>query len=175
MTFRALVLVLAAAAVAPGAAFRPSAGAWPRPSLASSVRGRHGRPESFAMVPHRSNGATTTVMASAHGSGGLTQLFEETRSSESGASRFVFVGGKGGVGKTSTSAALAVSLADSGLKTLVVSTDPAHSLGDALAIDLPLGGKAVPVAGCDNLDALEVRALLHRPLPTTTCHQATRH
>lgn len=43
------------------------------------------------------------------------------------------VSGKGGVGKTSLSASLAVKLAASGLTTLVVSTDPAHSLGDSLA------------------------------------------
>jgi anion-transporting ArsA/GET3 family ATPase len=47
-------------------------------------------------------------------------------------------GGKGGVGKTSSAAAWAVQLADSGLRTLVVSSDPAHSLGDAL--NEPLGG-----------------------------------
>lgn len=53
--------------------------------------------------------------------------------------QFVFVGGKGGVGKTTTAAAVAVRLAYSGLKTLVVSTDPAHSLGDALGMDLAGG------------------------------------
>lgn len=47
-------------------------------------------------------------------------------------------GGKGGVGKTTTSASWAVKLADSGFNTLVVSSDPAHSLGDALLE--PLGG-----------------------------------
>ena len=44
--------------------------------------------------------------------------------------------GKGGVGKTTIAAATAVRLADSGLRTLVISTDPAHSLGDALGIRL---------------------------------------
>ena len=42
----------------------------------------------------------------------------------------LFEGGKGGVGKSTTAAALAVHLADSGEQILLVSTDPAHSLGD---------------------------------------------
>lgn len=46
--------------------------------------------------------------------------------------RVVLFTGKGGVGKTTLAAATAVRLARSGRKTLVVSTDPAHSLGDAL-------------------------------------------
>jgi arsenite/tail-anchored protein-transporting ATPase len=44
--------------------------------------------------------------------------------------------GKGGVGKTTLAAATAARLARSGRKTLVVSTDPAHSLGDALEAEL---------------------------------------
>jgi len=44
--------------------------------------------------------------------------------------KFVFFGGKGGVGKTTSSAAFAYSCALQGVKTLVVSTDPAHSLCD---------------------------------------------
>ena len=47
-------------------------------------------------------------------------------------------GGKGGVGKTTTSSSWAVQLCDSGFRTLVVSTDPAHSLGDAF--QEPLSG-----------------------------------
>ncbi len=66
----------------------------------------------------------------------------------------VLYGGKGGVGKTTCAAAHALSLAASGAETLVLSTDPAHSLGDAL--DLDLG--AEPAAVTDSLSALEVDA-----------------
>jgi len=66
--------------------------------------------------------------------------------------RFIFVGGKGGVGKTTTAASLAVRLAKSGRRTLVVSTDPAHSLGDALALTL----RGEPMAVC--LEGLSVGA-----------------
>ncbi len=45
--------------------------------------------------------------------------------------RFILVGGKGGTGKTSSAAATALSLAEAGQKTLVISTDPAHSLSDS--------------------------------------------
>ena len=46
------------------------------------------------------------------------------------ARQILFVGGKGGVGKTTTAAALAVSAAHLGKRCLLVSSDPAHSLGD---------------------------------------------
>jgi arsenite/tail-anchored protein-transporting ATPase len=50
--------------------------------------------------------------------------------------RVILFTGKGGVGKTTTAAATAVRAARSGIKTLVMSTDAAHSLGDALDVDL---------------------------------------
>lgn len=50
--------------------------------------------------------------------------------------RLRFLGGKGGVGKTTLAAAAAVLDAGRGLRTLVVSTDPAHSLGDVLEVAL---------------------------------------
>ncbi|WP_028929387.1 ArsA family ATPase [Pseudonocardia asaccharolytica] len=61
--------------------------------------------------------------------------------------RVVLFTGKGGVGKTTLASATAARLARSGRKTLVVSTDPAHSLGDALEAELDdepreLGGEA---------------------------------
>lgn len=61
--------------------------------------------------------------------------------------RVLLFTGKGGVGKTTTAAATAVRCADAGLRTVVLSTDPAHSLADAF--DVPLGPLAVPV--CDGL------------------------
>jgi len=45
---------------------------------------------------------------------------------------FIFIGGKGGVGKTSISAATGLWIGKQGKKTLIVSTDPAHSLSDSL-------------------------------------------
>jgi len=75
-----------------------------------------------------------------------------------GAKRFIFVGGKGGVGKTSVSSSLAVRLSARGETVLVVSTDPAHSLSDALDQNVA-GGKPVLVQGTPGvLWGLEVDA-----------------
>ncbi|XP_066163928.1 ATPase GET3B isoform X3 [Oryza sativa Japonica Group] len=70
--------------------------------------------------------------------------------------RYYMLGGKGGVGKTSCAASLAVRFANNGHPTLVVSTDPAHSLSDSFAQDLS-GGALVPVEGPEApLFALEI-------------------
>lgn len=66
--------------------------------------------------------------------------------------QFVLYGGKGGVGKTTCAAATALALADDGHETLLVSTDPAHSLSDSL--DADLGND--PTAVRDNLHAAEI-------------------
>jgi arsenite-transporting ATPase len=66
--------------------------------------------------------------------------------------RNIIFTGKGGVGKTSVAAATALRAADMGYKTLIMSTDPAHSLGDSL--DIELGPSPVKVA--ENLWGQEV-------------------
>ncbi|NGM67924.1 TRC40/GET3/ArsA family transport-energizing ATPase [Natronolimnobius sp. AArcel1] len=68
--------------------------------------------------------------------------------------RYVFFGGKGGVGKTTVSAAYGYRCAAAGLETLVVSTDPAHSVGDLF--DQSFGDDPRAVDGVDNLFALEI-------------------
>ncbi|MBX3287554.1 MAG: ArsA family ATPase [Actinobacteria bacterium] len=50
--------------------------------------------------------------------------------------RILLFTGKGGVGKTTTAAATALRCADAGLRTIVLSTDPAHSLADAFDVEL---------------------------------------
>ncbi|MGH9895146.1 MAG: ArsA family ATPase, partial [bacterium] len=68
--------------------------------------------------------------------------------------RYVFFGGKGGVGKTVLAAATAVHLARSGKRTLLASTTPVHSLSSCLGQDC--FGKETPVTGVDNLWAFEI-------------------
>jgi len=68
--------------------------------------------------------------------------------------RYVFFGGKGGVGKTVMAATTAVHLARSGKRTLLASTNPVHSLSGAL--DQKVSGKATPIQGVDNLWAQEI-------------------
>jgi len=56
----------------------------------------------------------------------------------------LFFTGKGGVGKTTTSAATAITLADSGKQVLLVSTDPASNLDEVLGLALSADPTAVP-------------------------------
>jgi arsenite-transporting ATPase len=66
--------------------------------------------------------------------------------------RIILFTGKGGVGKTTIAAATAIKAARSGVKTLVISTDPAHSLSDALEFNL----NPEPLEVEDNLFAQEL-------------------
>ena len=68
--------------------------------------------------------------------------------------RIIIFTGKGGVGKTSVAAATAVKAASQGYKTLVMSTDPAHSLADSFDREDFLGPEPKPIA--PNLWGLEV-------------------
>ena len=69
--------------------------------------------------------------------------------------RIILYTGKGGVGKTSIAAATAVKSAEQGKKTLVISTDAAHSLGDSF--DMKLGSEPVYIK--NNLWAQEIDAI----------------
>ncbi|MFA5313024.1 MAG: ArsA family ATPase, partial [Methanomassiliicoccales archaeon] len=69
--------------------------------------------------------------------------------------RLIIYTGKGGVGKTSVSAATAIKSARMGHKTIAVSTDSAHSLGDSL--DVELSGEVKKVE--KNLYAIEIDIL----------------
>ena len=69
--------------------------------------------------------------------------------------KIIMFGGKGGVGKTTCASSAAIWAAEHGRNTLIISTDPAHSLGDSLGVDLP-PGKATKILGVNNLTALEI-------------------
>lgn len=75
--------------------------------------------------------------------------------------QYLFFTGKGGVGKTSTACAVATSLADSGKRVLLVSTDPASNLQDVFAMELH--SKPTPITevrglSAANLDPIEAAA-----------------
>lgn len=69
--------------------------------------------------------------------------------------KMVMFGGKGGVGKTTCAASSAIWAAEHGKNTLIISTDPAHSLGDSLGVDLP-PGEPTSIKQVKNLTALEI-------------------
>lgn len=75
--------------------------------------------------------------------------FEIFELSKINLTKYMFFTGKGGVGKTSTACAVAVSLADNGKNVLLISTDPASNLQDVFNTELD--GKGVPIDGVPGL------------------------
>ncbi len=75
--------------------------------------------------------------------------------SPNGATKYLFFGGKGGVGKTTLATATAVWFADHGYRTTIVSTDPTVSL--SAMFDQHIGGDArVPIRHVSNLCGLNI-------------------
>jgi arsenite-transporting ATPase len=69
-------------------------------------------------------------------------------------SKFIFFSGKGGVGKTSMACTTAIYNADKGLKTLIVTTDPASNLSDVF--EQEIGHKITKIHNVNNLYAMEI-------------------
>ncbi|WFA08077.1 arsenical pump-driving ATPase [Tissierella sp. Yu-01] len=76
-------------------------------------------------------------------------MYKEFKLNEIDLTKYLFFTGKGGVGKTSTACAIAVALADSGKKIMLVSTDPASNLQDVFETELD--NKGVKVKEVPNL------------------------
>lgn len=98
--------------------------------------------------------------------------------------KILFFGGKGGVGKTTVSAATALALANEGKKVLLVSTDPAHNLGHLF--DRKIGPEPLKLsAGLDALELdpeqtvnrhiKEVTAALHQLMPVHLRGEVDKH
>ena len=68
--------------------------------------------------------------------------------------KFYFFSGKGGVGKTTMAASSAMYYANSGKRTLIITTDPASNLADVF--EQSIGHQVTPIAGLANLFALEL-------------------
>ncbi|GAB3281335.1 ArsA family ATPase [Parasphingorhabdus pacifica] len=89
--------------------------------------------------------------------------------------RILLFTGKGGVGKTTLAAATAAHLADLGRKVLVVSTDPAHSLADALGTGLDPEPKEIDMSGSDGRSALHAAEVHTRALLDRTWDELREH
>ncbi|MGH3980162.1 MAG: ArsA family ATPase [Pseudonocardiaceae bacterium] len=85
--------------------------------------------------------------------------------------RVVLFVGKGGVGKTTLAAATAAACSAAGRKTLVVSTDPAHSLADAL--DVPVGAEPSEVDTGLSASQVDTRALVNGAWDQLRTHLST--
>lgn len=82
------------------------------------------------------------------------------RDADFAGNKLILVGGKGGVGKTTCSAALAMHFARTGQPTLLISSDPTPSLSDIFEMDI--GEREKPIKGVTNLQGLEISAEIIR-------------
>ena len=98
--------------------------------------------------------------------------------------KILFFGGKGGVGKTTVSAATAIACANAGAKVLLVSTDPAHNLGHLF--DRSIGSEPLRItAGLDaleldpnetvNVHLKEISSALHQLMPPNLYTEVDKH
>lgn len=101
--------------------------------------------------------AVTTVAAEASKEQVPKETIDDLFTQVKNGLKFLFVGGKGGVGKTTTSSGIALQLADRGFEVLLISTDPAHSLSDAFR-PLKFTGEPQKIAGVagERLSVMEV-------------------
>lgn len=125
------------------------------PLLSDEVRGK-------AALEQYSNLILTEKKEFTDGMDGMNDIGEYQGSLNNlltdNALRWVFVGGKGGVGKTTTSSAIGVAFEKKGLKVLLVSTDPAHNLSDAFGQKISSGTEPTKIDGYKSLFAMEVNA-----------------
>lgn len=70
--------------------------------------------------------------------------------------KLILFGGKGGVGKTTCASAASLYMAERGMSTLLISTDPAHSLSDSLGREI--GDEIREISGVERLSAIEINA-----------------
>jgi arsenite-transporting ATPase len=79
---------------------------------------------------------------------------------EKGSKKLLLVGGKGGVGKTTCAASIALHMAESGRRTLILSSDPTPSLSDIF--ETPVGARETPIPHVSHLTALEISSEIVR-------------
>jgi arsenite-transporting ATPase len=123
--------------------------------LAGEIKGV-GRLRGVARVFFDGQRPATERVPESFGAAEATTDLEEVRSRllPDGGRRTIFFAGKGGVGKTVASCITAVWLARRGLRTLLLTTDPAAHLGDVLGA--PVGDEAAPVEGVNGLWAAKI-------------------